>query len=281
MATSWSRIPILGTPVTDARHLVQALDDVTSRRRRSESTSIPRWRGRRRPCSATGASDKRPWTGVLAGAREAGAHLTSADSELTQVRGTTPFLGDTIAARRDEAADQLTPLVDGFTRFEPLLDQLPAFLGFEGERSYLIAMLNPAELRYSGGAALAYAPMTWDQGKLEIADTFSLDDDLRLRSLNTWRKVQGNPFHRDDTPLVNSTFAPSWSTSGEELLRAWRSATGDRYEGVVAVDVVTMARLLAVTGPADVPGVGTADLGQPGRDPCGQLRRPLPGPDGQ
>ena len=131
-------------------------------------------------------------------------------------------------------------------------------MGFEGERSYLIAMLNPAELRYSGGAALAYAPMTWDEGKLDIGEAFSLTDDLRLRSLNTWPKVKGNAISptRDDTPLANATFAPSWSVSGEELLRAWRAATGDRYDGVVAVDVVTMARLLGTTGPTTVPGMG-------------------------
>ncbi len=56
--------------------------------------------------------------------------------------------------------------------------------------------------------------------------------------------------------LVNSTFAPSWSVSGEEMLRAWHSATGTRYNGLVAVDVVALAKVLDATGPATVPGVG-------------------------
>ena len=259
-ADVWSSIPLLGTPVTDARHLVQALDDVTAVAKIGADL-YPSVAGKKATLFRDGRVRQKTLDRVLAGAREAGSHLTSADSELAQVRGTTPFLGDTIAARRDEAADQVTPLADGFSRFEPLLDQLPAFLGFEGERSYLIAMLNPAELRYSGGAALAYAPMTWDEGKLDIGEAFSLTDDLRLRSLNTWPKVKGNAFHRDDTPLVNSTFAPSWSVSGEELLRAWRAATGDRYDGVVAVDVVTMALLLGTTGPTTVPGMGELNGG--------------------
>ncbi len=42
----------------------------------------------------------------------------------------------------------------------PLMRQLPDILGAEGERKYLLAILNPAELLYSGGTALSYAPVT-------------------------------------------------------------------------------------------------------------------------
>lgn len=251
----WSRIPFVGTPVADARHLVQALDDVTAVAKIGVNL-YPSVAGKQATLFRDGQVDKETLDNVIAGAREAGPDLLSAESELTQVRGSSPVIGDTIAARRDEAVAQVNPLVDGFAQLEPMLNELPAFLGFEGKRTYLIAMLNPAELRYSGGAALAYAPMAWDQGKVEIGKTFSLVDDPRLRTLNTWQKVYGNPFHGSNIPLVNSTFAPSWSVSGEELLRAWRSATGDRYDGVMAVDVVTLARVLGVTGPATVPGVG-------------------------
>ena len=256
----WSRIPLLGTPVADARHLVQALDDVTAVAKIGVDL-YPSVAGEQASLFRDGQVEQQTLDEVISGARDAGAHLTSAASELTQVRGSTPFVGDMIASRRDEAADQVIPLADGFTRLEPLLDQLPAFLGFEGKRTYLIAMLNPSELRYSGGAALAFAPMAWDDGTLELRDAFPAVQDPRLTVPHTWRKVKGNAFHRSNTRLANSTFAPSWSVSGEELLRAWRSATGDQYDGVMAVDMITMALLLDATGPTTVPGVGELNGG--------------------
>lgn len=251
----WSRIPVLGTPVADARHLVQALDDAIAVAEIGVDL-YPLVAGKHATLFRDGQAERQTLDRVIAGAREAGAHLTSAEDELTEVRGSTPFVGASIAARRDEAADQVTPLADGFTRLEPLLDGLPGFLGFEGKRNYLIAMLNPSELRYSGGAALAFAPMTSDEGALEIGEAFSLSDDRRLTLRHTWRKVRGNKFHRSDTRLANSTFAPSWSVSGKELLRAWRSATGRGFDGVLAVDPVAMDKVLAATGPTTVPGIG-------------------------
>ncbi|MBB6628495.1 DUF4012 domain-containing protein [Nocardioides sp. KIGAM211] len=251
----WSRIPLIGTPVADARHLVQALDDVTS----VASIGVdlyPSVAGKQATLFRDGQVERSTLDDVIAGAREAGPHLENAAHELDEVKGNTPFLSASISARRDAAAEQVTPLAEGFTHLEPLLDQLPTFLGFEGRQRYLIAMLNPAELRYSGGTALAFAPMTWDDGTLTIGQAFPLVADPRLSVPHTWKKVRGNPFHRDDTRIASSTFAPSWSVSGEELLRAWRSATGVRYDGVMAVDVVTMAMVLDATGPTTVPGVG-------------------------
>ena len=199
----WSTIPLLGTPVADARHLVQALDDVTAVAKIGVDL-YPSVAGEQASLFRDGQVERQTLDQVVAGAREAGPHLTSAAGELTQVRGSTPFVGDMIASRRDEAAAQVNPLADGFTRLEPLLDQLPTFLGFEGKRTYLIAMLNPSELRYSGGAALAFAPMSWDDGTLEMGEAFPLVQDDRLRASTTPGGRSG------ETPSTAAT--PTWRT---------------------------------------------------------------------
>jgi hypothetical protein len=256
----WSSIPVAGTAVDDARHLVQVLDDATAIGEVGVKL-YPSVAGKRANLFRDQQVDGETLEAALEGAREAAEHVSSAQSSLDEVRASTPFVGDQIAARRDEAAEQVDPMADALTQLEPMLDELRAVLGFEGRRRYLIAMLNPAELRYSGGAALSFARMSWDEGRLELGKSFNLTDDARLRTRLTWPKLKGNRFHRRDTLLANSTFAPSWSVSGEELLRAWRRATRQRYDGVIALDVVTMSGLLEVTGPANVPGFGqlTAD----------------------
>ncbi len=159
-------VPWLGTPVDDSRHLVQALDDAVAMAEIGVEV-YPEVSGKNATLFTDKQIDRPTLDRVIAGLEEIGTELESADAELAEVDGTTPFVGDRISDSRDEAASMLGPINDAFADVVPMLDELPAFFGFEGERSYLIAMLNPSELRYSGGAALAFAPMTWDDGALE------------------------------------------------------------------------------------------------------------------
>lgn len=257
----WSRIPLLGTPVADARHLVQALDDGTAVAELGVDL-YPAVAGRRATLFRDGQVDEDTLTRFVADAREAGTHLRSARDELDAISASTPVIGDTIAANRDAAAAQVVPVADAYDRLDPMLAELPALLGFEGRRSYLVALLNPAELRYSGGAALSFAPMTFDQGALEVGATVSPAQDPRFQRQFLWRKVVGNNFHRGRNRIANSTFAPSWSTSGAELVRAWQRGGGGEQDGVIAVDVVTLDRLLALSGDVTVPGFGRLSGGE-------------------
>ena len=174
-------VPWLGTPVDDARHLVQALDDAVSMAEIGVEV-YPEVSGKNATLFTDKQIDRPTLDRVIAGLEEIGTELESADAELAEVDGTTPLVGDRISDSRDEAASMLGPINDAFADVVPMLDELPAFFGFEGERSYLIAMLNPSELRYSGGAALAFAPMTWDDGVLEVGESLRPVEDGELRS---------------------------------------------------------------------------------------------------
>jgi hypothetical protein len=251
----WSRIPFLGTPVADARHLVQALDDATAVAEIGVEL-YPSVAGERVTLFRRQQIDRKTLDEVIAGADEARGHLASAEESLADVKATTPIVGDTIAAQRDAATARVTPAADTLTDLQPMLDELPAVLGFEGRRSYLIALLNPAELRYSGGAALSFAPMSWDQGAVVLGESQTPSATPGLQGQHSWRRITGNNFHRPDTSVANSTFAPSWSVSGEELLRAWRAALGKKHDGVLAVDVVALAQLLGATGSVTTPDYG-------------------------
>lgn len=250
-----SVVPWLGTPVDDARHLAQALDDATSIAEIGVRL-YPSVSGKNATLFTGSKIDRPTLDRVIAGIREVGIELESADAEMAGVEGSTPFVGDRISASRDEAAAFLGPANDAYAGVEPMLDELPSFFGFDGPRTYLIAMLNPSELRHSGGAALEFAPMSWNDGTLELGASVSPIDDPALVTPVAWRQVRGNRFHRDETFLVNSTLAPSWSVSGEELLRAWQVTRDVRHDGMMAVDVVALAKLVGVSGELTVPGYG-------------------------
>lgn len=249
-------VPVVGTSVDDGRHLVQALDDATSVAEIGVEL-YPSAAGDHATLFRNEQVDEATLDRVVAGAQSAARHLSSAEAELDEVEGSTPLVGGTIAAKRDEAAALVDPMAEALTGMTPLLDRLPTVLGFEGRRSYLLAMLNPAELRYSGGASLTFAPVSFDEGKVEFGDSVQTVSDPSLLTPVAWQPVNRNRFHRPGPhPTTSATFAPSWSVSGEELLRAWQTTHGDRHNGVIAVDVVALARLLSVTGGVTIPGYG-------------------------
>lgn len=144
-----------------------------------------------------------------------------------------------------------------------LLDALPGALGASGPRRYVVTVLNPGELRFSGGAPLSLAEVTFTQGRMAISRkgaTYTLTDaNDKIR----WAPLPGDPWlapgksGQVQSRLVNATFAPDWRTAGEELLRAYEAQFGVHADGVVAVDPVAMARVLDVTGPVQVKEYGT------------------------
>lgn len=254
----WSVLPVSGGAVDDVRLLTGALDDM------ADVADIgvqlyPQVSGDHATLMKDGSVSPATLKVLVSGVQQAGAKLESADSALQQVQGDTPLIGGSIRSSRDGASDQVHPMADGYRKVAPLVAQLPNLFGMDEPHRYLLAMLNPAELRYSGGAALSLAGLTTDHGQLELKKSLDLEDSISPTARFSWKKVAGNPFHHrgQSMPLRNATFAPSWSVSGQELLRAVSSSFHRGYAGLITVDVSAMADLLKITGPLEVPGYDT------------------------
>lgn len=254
----WSVLPVSGGAVDDVRLLTSALDST------ADVADIgvqlyPQVTGDHATLMKDGSVSPATLDLLVSGVQKAGAKLESADQDLSQVQADTPLVGDTIGSSRDSAYSQIHPMADAYRKAAPLVAQLPSLFGMDEPHRYLLALLNPAELRYSGGAALSLAGMTTDHGQLELKKSLDLEDSISPSAKYAWKKVAGNPFHHrgQPMPLRNATFAPSWSISGQELLRAVRASFHKGYTGVITVDVSAMADLLRITGPLDVPGYDT------------------------
>lgn len=250
-------IPVIGTSVRDARHLGDALDAVTTVAELGAET-YPEISGADSTFFTGGEVDIPTLRRLVDNAAQAQAELTHARSALSDIEASGPG-SSRLAAARDEALAQVTPLHDGLTTSMPLLRQLPAILGAEGERKYLVAILNPAELRYSGGTPLTLTPITVLDGRIEFGEAVDTESNTAMFRPRYWRKVKGNPFHRGRVRVLNATIPPSWPVAGAETLNAWRSMRGRNMSGLFAVDVVTLARLAQLTGPMEVPGYGRVD----------------------
>ena len=253
----WSLVPVVGAPVSDVRHLGNALDHLTSAAEVA-LTTWPTVSGDRATLFGNGAVDIEALTTLVDAVDEASTHLDAAQVELGAVRDSSIGVGTRLADARDEAITVVTPLAATARRTKPLTDALPDLLGADDERTYLLALLNPSEQRFSGGAPLTVVPMDVADGRLTMGDARDTSDPDLYR-VGRWDKVEGNPFHDGKLRLSTATYAPDWSVSGEELLRGWARRTGQEVDGLVAVDVVALADMLRITGPVEAPIYGRLD----------------------
>ena len=227
-ADLWSHLPVLGPAVDDGRHLVAALDQATT------AATI----GVNLIAQATA-----PGSHLIEGTRvnlhdvthlahqvhRIGPHLRAAQTEIDDVRGDDPLVGGKIDSLKQQATTQLATTQASYRHFRPLLDRLPAVLGADGPRTYLLTIMNPAEQRFSGGATLQMASIRFDHGLITFGRSKSVAQVDQAQPFLTWPPVPGNIFHPPGPRrLAAAAYSPWWQVSGEELLRAWQAQTGQR-----------------------------------------------------
>ncbi len=253
----WSRVPFVGEPVSDVRHLGNALHHLTT----AAEAAVRAWpavNGERATLFGDGSVDVATLEMLVGAVEEASINLDAAQLQLGEVNDSAIGVGTRLADARDEATSVVSPLAATARRARPLADVLPELFGAEGERTYLLALLNPSEQRFSGGAPLTIVPLDVTNGRLTVGKARDTSD-RELYKVGRWDKVEGNPFHNGKLRLSTSTYAPDWSVSGEELLRGWARRIGQEADGLVAVDVVALADMLRITGPVEAPTYGQLD----------------------
>jgi hypothetical protein len=252
----WSYVPVFGGVVDDARHLVDALDHATQ----VGALGTQAYAGAIGPHSklVTGDTVDMPALERLATTVSAiGPHLDAAQSDVAAIHADAPFLGPKIATLRDQASTQLTSAQTSYQTYAPLMRQLPGVLGANGPRRYLIAMMNPSELRYSGGATLTMSMLDLSSGRISFGKSYTIADVDVQQPFLRWPRVEGNVLLRPNRRrLTAATFSPWWRASGEELSRAWHAQTGQHVDGVFAIDLQALAGLFRLTGPVQVAGYG-------------------------
>jgi hypothetical protein len=131
------------------------------------------------------------------------------------------------------------------------------FMGANGPRRYFVAVQNNAEMR-DQGAVLSYAIVRFEGGRMILERDGSVLD-LRLN------RPAGTPL----PPGTSQVFGPisptqlwqsvnataDFPVSARTMVDMYRQATGERVDGVIAVDVPGLAHLLRAVGPVQVAGI--------------------------
>jgi hypothetical protein len=166
---------------------------------------------------------------------------------------------DGLAQARD-ADEVLDDAVAGF-------ELLPAILGADGPRNYMLGFQNSAELRGTGGAMLQFEFLTIDNGKPELSSektgsVYKLDRERRALSIplpqDAWY-VRGL---EDAQRFGNSNWSPHWPLSAQLAVDYGRASaarcapsrknecpTFPKIDGVLAVDPQAVRKVMPGLGP--------------------------------
>ena len=165
------------------------------------------------------------------------------------------------SALRPEVAEPLQQLRDELAGAAPavstaadLVTRVPALLGEDGERRWLVLLQNPAEARGTGGFPGAYVTLAARDGAISVVSA-GKSDDLNARPIPSG----GAP---EDSRLLWGDFLTQWNTFNlsphfpltGQLAAAGMAARGKPVDGVLAVDPRTVAAMLEVTGPVTAGG---------------------------
>jgi hypothetical protein len=138
-------------------------------------------------------------------------------------------------------------------KFIAVSDVLPDVLGFEGKRKYLLLFQNNNELRPGGGFIGSYAIIEFDHGKIGdilVNDVYDADGQLKghVEPPYALKKYLGLAHWY----LRDSNFSVDYLDNAAKAAFFLELETGEKVDGVFALDTTVLSRLLEVTGPVQV-----------------------------
>lgn len=137
--------------------------------------------------------------------------------------------------------------------------------GSSGDRRYLIAVANSAEMRGSGGMILSYGVLASHGGKVTLVHLGPIDE-IKLTSPETSASFPTD-FIRTYSGLAptsdwrDANMMSDFTVDAPVLEAMYEHATGQHVDGVIQVDSAGLAAILAGVGPVATPDLGTVTAG--------------------
>lgn len=150
--------------------------------------------------------------------------------------------------------DQSTQAVREFAIFSDLLS---AMVGKDRSRTYLMIFQNNTELRPTGGFMGSFAEVVMDQGKVKAVrvppgGTYALKGQLLARIASPKPLQLINPLWQ----FQDSNWSPDFPTAAKKITWFWSKAGQPTLDGVIAVNASFVEKVLALTGPIEMPEYG-------------------------
>ncbi len=161
-----------------------------------------------------------------------------------------------LAGPVDDLQRRVTELDRSLGAAEKAVDLLPAMLGADGRRQYLLVVQNNAEIRSTGGLPGSLSVLEADEGRVRLgeqgnASLFGLSADPVVRLTDDEVDLYGRNVALD---LRDTNLIPDFPRAAS-LMARFAEQRGQQVDGVVSVDPVTLAEVLRATGPVEAGGV--------------------------
>jgi hypothetical protein len=248
-------IPVLGWPVSDAGKLIGAGDQLSSAG--ADALSIyDQVRGSDSKLFHNDTVSLPEVASLLPAADRMVAKMDVATDDLHAIHGQFWELG--IGGARASALKRVTQLRTVGSTAQTMLQLTPRMVGADGPRTYLVAVLNPAELQGAGGSALNMLCIRFNNGHMRILQIGSTFDLTNGNTPTHFTPVAGDPWLAGATSIVlgAADASPDFRTSGQELMRGYTAQFGVRLDGIIALDPVAMQGLMKTIPPFTTPGYG-------------------------
>ncbi len=163
----------------------------------------------------------------------------------------------------EEASKLLGTVRDGIRELRTINELLLALVGDEHRRSYLLIFQNSTELRPTGGFMGSLAQVNLDRGEI-LSINVPGGGPYDFRNQLKTRALPPEPLRLVSTrwEFQDANWFPDFPASAGLIRRFWSEAGQPTVDGVIAVNLRVMQRLLQITGPIELPEYGktiTAD----------------------
>jgi len=251
-------LPVLGTQVVGADAVVGAADDLLAAGRGALAIGDRYLAIGDQPATGADGSRLEALVGLMA---------TSTD-EVDQIETLMASAQQRLASMPDGVLDQVrdaADLMEGpLNRYAPLVadyaryaEVVPAMLGWQGRKRYLVLAQDPAELRPTGGFTGTFGVVTFQNGRIverSFRDVYTLDGQPGLPYVAPPDALRDHLLGDYPWQLADANWSPDFPTSAKDALRLYTlESTDSDIDGVIAVNTFTLDRILAVTGPVHVP----------------------------
>ena len=197
-----------------------------------------------------GAIDVAPFVAIVPVIAEVNVSAQASLAEVNAIdtAGTISQLG----AAQKKVADLLAsvaPLLDTANSLAPLL---PAALGADAPRTYVVMFQNNAEARALGGTALSFAVVGVDKGKIALSDTVPAGFNNFTHYLESTVPVPDGveaAYPGFGRFIANATERPSFVTAAEITQSMWVADRGFVPDGIISIDPVALSYVLRATDP--------------------------------
>ncbi|MGV8896374.1 MAG: DUF4012 domain-containing protein [Rhodoglobus sp.] len=182
----------------------------------------------------------------------AAAALSSANTRVTAIDATASL--PPLQAATIQLQDAVLEANEVASSVDRAVQLLPAILGADGARNYLVLFQNPAELRSGGGIPGALALIHTEGGRMDLVQQASSSDfpPFETPVLDVATDTRGIYGDTIGQYIQNVTLTPRFPIAADLAREMWKRKFGVDVDGVLSADPVMLAYLLDATGPVDV-----------------------------